>query len=195
MFGYTKVKLSDVFKRVKGTSITAGKMKEIEKKDGNMKIFAGGQTAVNTNIEEIPKANIIDYPCVIVQSRGLIDFIYYDKPFTFKNEMWAYTCENQITVKYLYYYLKNNINYFRNMGSQMGSMPQISLPITENFEIYLPCLGEQEKIVCILDKFNKLIDSISEGLPTEIELRKKQYEYYRDRLLSFEELKNEESRK
>ena len=105
--------------------------------------------------------------------------------------MWAYTCENQITVKYLYYYLKNNINYFRSMGSQMGSMPQISLPITENFEIYLPCLEEQEKIVCILDKFNKLIDGISEGLPAEIELRKKQYEYYRDRLLSFEKLEGE----
>lgn len=166
-------------------------MKEIEKKDSNIKIFAGGQTAVNTNIEEIPKANIIDYPCVIVQSRGLIDFIYYDKPFTFKNEMWAYTCENQITVKYLYYYLKNNISYFRSMGSQMGSMPQISLPITESFEIYLPCLEEQEKIVYILDKFNKIIDGISDGLPAEIELRKKQYEYYRDRLLSFEKLEGE----
>ena len=90
----------------------------------------------------IPNANIIDYPCVIVQSRGLIDFIYYDKPFTFKSEMWAYTCENQITVKYLYYYLKNKVNYFRMIGSQMGSMPQISLPITENFEMFLKELKE-----------------------------------------------------
>ena len=177
--------------RVKGTSITAGKMKEIENKNGNIKIFAGGQTAVNTNIEDIPKANIIDYPCVIVQSRGLIDFIYYDKPFTFKNEMWAYTCGNQITVKYLYYYLKNNVNYFRGMGSQMGSMPQISLAATENFKIYLPSLEEQEKIVTILDKFTMLVDDISEGLPAEIELRRKQYEYYRNKLLSFKELSNE----
>ena len=191
MFGYAKVKISDAFKRVKGTSITAGKMKEIENKNGNIKIFAGGKTAVNTNIEYIPKANIIDYPCVIVQSRGLIDFIYYDKPFTFKNEMWAYTCENQITVKYLYYYLKANINCFRGMGSQMGSMPQISLPITENFKIYLPRLEEQEKIVTILDKFTMLVDDISEGLPAEIELRKKQYECYRNKLLSFKELSNE----
>lgn len=186
-----EVKISDIFKRVKGTSITAGKMKEIEDDKGNIRIFAGGQTAVNANLGDIPKANIIDYPCVIVQSRGLIDFIYYDKPFTFKNEMWAYTCENKITVKYLYYYLKNRVDYFRTIGSQMGSMPQISLPVTEKFEIFLPSIKEQEKIVNILDKFDKLVNDISEGLPAEIELRRQQYEYYRNKLLNFEELKNE----
>lgn len=192
MFKYKgNSKISDLFKRVKGTPITAGKMKEIEDPDGKIRIFAGGQTAVNANLEDIPKANIIDYPCVIVQSRGLIDFVYYDKPFTFKNEMWAYTCNNQVTVKYLYYYLKNNVNHFRKIGTQMGSMPQISLPVTEKFEIYLPSLEEQKKIVNILDKFEKLISDISIGLPAEIELRKKQYEYYRNKLLSFEELNYE----
>ena len=54
-------------------------MKEIEDPDGKIRIFAGGQTVVNANLEDIPNANIIDYPSVIVQSRGLIDFIYYDK--------------------------------------------------------------------------------------------------------------------
>ena len=103
----------------------------------------------------------------------------------------AYTCNNQVTIKYLYYYLKNNVNHFRKIGTQMGSMPQISLPVTEKFEIYLPSLEEQKKIVNILDKFEKLISDISIGLPAEIELRKKQYEYYRNKLLSFEELNYE----
>jgi len=53
------------------------------------------------------------------------------------------------------------------------------------FEVLLPSLQEQERIVSILDKFDTLTASISEGLPKEIELRKKQYEYYRDRLLTF----------
>ena len=181
-------KISDLYTRVKGTPITAGKMKEIEDPTGKIRIFAGGQTAVNANPEDIPKANIIDYPCVIVQSRGLIDFVYYDKPFTFKNEMWAYTCNNQVTVKYLYYYLKNDVNYFREIGAQMGSMPQISLSVTEKFEMYLPSLEEQKKIVNILDKFEELINNISIGLPAEIEFRRQQYEYYRNKLLSFEEL-------
>ena len=48
-----------------------------------------------------------------------------------------------------------------------------------------PSKEEQERIVSILDKFANLTSSISEGLPKEIELRKKQYEYYRDMLLSF----------
>ncbi|MDD3286548.1 MAG: hypothetical protein PHI14_03530 [Bacteroidales bacterium] len=49
-------------------------------------------------------------------------------------------------------------------------------------------MEEQERIVAILDKFDMLVNSISEGLPKEIELRQKQYEYYRDRLLSFPSL-------
>ena len=52
-------------------------------------------------------------------------------------------------------------------------------------EIPIPPLAVQERIVEILDKFDTLVNSISEGLPREIELRRKQYEYYRDALLSF----------
>ena len=52
-------------------------------------------------------------------------------------------------------------------------------------EIPIPPLEVQERIVEILDKFDTLVNSISEGLPREIELRRKQYEYYRDALLSF----------
>lgn len=182
-------KISQIFNRIKGTPITAKKMKEINEEKGEVRIFAGGKTAVNTSKKNIPSKDIINVPSVIVQSRGLIDFIYYDKPFSFKNEMWAYTCDNSITTKYLYYYLKNNVSYFRRRSKKMGSMPQISLSVTENFNIALPPLQEQERIVKILDKFDKLINDISEGIPAEIEARRKQYEYYRNKLLSFEELK------
>ena len=67
-------------------------------------------------------------------------------------------------------------------------MPQISLGVTEKFKIKIPPLEEQERIVNILDRFDKLCNDISEGLPAEIEARKKQYEYYRDKLLTFKEL-------
>lgn len=182
-----KNKISDYFIRLKGTPITARKMKEIEIDNGEVRIFAGGQTKIDTNINYIPKKDIINVPCVIVQSRGLIDFIYYDKPCSFKNEMWAYTCKEPLTVKYLYYFLKQNVDYFRMIGGQMGSLPQISLSVTENFNIYLPNLDEQKKIVTILDSFDKLVNDVTEGLPSEIEFRKKQYEYYRNKLLDFEE--------
>jgi type I restriction enzyme S subunit len=54
-----------------------------------------------------------------------------------------------------------------------------------NFPIPVPSIVEQIRIITILDKFDTLTTSISEGLPREIELRQKQYAYYRDLLLSF----------
>lgn len=60
-----------------------------------------------------------------------------------------------------------------------------------NAEVLVPPLDEQERIVSILDRFDKICNDISEGLPAEIEARRKQYEYYRDKLLNFKELKVE----
>lgn len=59
-----------------------------------------------------------------------------------------------------------------------------------NFEIPVPSLEEQQRIVDILDKFDALVNDISQGLPAEIEARRKQYEYYRDKLLTFKEKVN-----
>lgn len=182
--GVEFISIKDIFTRLKGTPITAGKMKKIENHDGNIRIFAGGKTAVNAFENDIPNANIINVPAVIVQSRGVIDFIFYEKPFTFKNEMWAYTCNERISVKFLYYFLKNNVDYFRKIASVMGSLPQISLPVTENFKIPFPPIEVQREIVRILDNFDELIKNLSR----ELELRKKQYAYYRDKLLTFEKL-------
>ena len=93
--------VKEVYQRLKGTPITAAKMKEIEKADGEVRIFAGGRTVIEAYEEDIPKANIIRVPAVLVQSRGVIDAVYYEKPFTFKNEMWAYTADDVVTVKFL----------------------------------------------------------------------------------------------
>ena len=53
------------------------------------------------------------------------------------------------------------------------------------FEIPIPPLAKQARIVAILDKFDTLTTSLSEGLPREIALRRQQYEYYREQLLNF----------
>ena len=97
--------IKEIYKRLRGTAITATKMREIDNPDGNIRVFAGGKTVINTTESNIPNANVIRVPAVVVQSRGIIDFIYYDKPFTFKNEMWAYTSDSDIAVKFLYYVL------------------------------------------------------------------------------------------
>lgn len=85
--------------------------------------------------------------------------------------------------KYIYYYLLNQYEYIKSLGA--GSQTNINAQIVKSLKIPLPPLEEQERIATILDKFDTLVNSISEGLPKEIALRRKQYEYYRERLLSF----------
>ena len=66
-----------------------------------------------------------------------------------------------------------------------ASQPFVSYHMLESPIVLVPALPEQERIVGILDKFDALTNTVAEGLPREIELRQKQYEYYRDLLLSF----------
>ena len=67
-------------------------------------------------------------------------------------------------------------------------MMHISKGSIEKRLVPIPSLAEQARIVSILDKFDKTISSISEDLSMEIELRKKQYEYYRNKLLTFQKI-------
>ena len=174
--------LGEVLRRTKGTKITAGQMKAINKNDAPVKIFAGGKTIAFVDFEDIPEKDINREPSVIVKSRGIIEFEYYDKPFSHKNEMWSYYSENKnISIKYVYYFLKQQEPYFQKVGSKM-QMPQIAIPDTEKFLIPIPPLTVQEEIVRILDKFTTL--------EAELDCRKRQYEYYRNQLLSLEVINN-----
>jgi type I restriction enzyme S subunit len=88
--------------------------------------------------------------------------------------------------KYIYHYLNSSKYYhFISQTKSSGSQPNINAQQYSSFQIPIPPLAEQARIVSILDTFDTLTTSISEGLPKEIELRKKQYEYYRDMLLTF----------
>ena len=91
--------------------------------------------------------------------------------------------EDIANYKYVYYCLLNQYEYIKSLG--VGSQTNINAQIVKKLKIPLPSLEEQQRIVTILDKFDTLVNSISEGLPREIELRRKQYEYYREKLLTF----------
>lgn len=76
-----------------------------------------------------------------------------------------------------------------NMQHAKGvKMPRGDKAAILNYLIPITPLVEQERIVAILDKFDPLTTSITEGLPREIELRQQQYEYYREQLLNFPKL-------
>lgn len=68
-----------------------------------------------------------------------------------------------------------------------GARSDLNSAIIKKYPIPVPPLEEQARIVAILDKFDALVNDLSSGLPAEIAARRKQYEYYRDRLLTFKE--------
>jgi type I restriction enzyme S subunit len=92
-----------------------------------------------------------------------------------------------VNIKYLFYYCyilgewcKNNLT--------LGHFASVDMVAFKKFRIPLPPLKEQERIVAILDRFDALCNDLTSGIPAEIEARQKQYEYYRDKLLSFKEV-------
>lgn len=177
--------LSECLKKGKGTKITAGQMKLLHKDGAPIRIFAGGKTYADVNYGDIPDKDIHTEEAIIVKSRGIIDFEYCTKPFSFKNEFWSYSSDNEsINLRYIYHYLVHNKEHFQNIANNM-QMPQISSNDTEKFKIPVPSLEIQSRIVQVLDNFDKVCNDLNIGLPKEIELRQKQYEYFREKLLTF----------
>lgn len=91
---------------------------------------------------------------------------------------------DELDMKFFFYYMfivdewcKNNTNTSGFESVDMVKFKKLQIPI--------PPMKEQQRIVAILDKFETLVNDISEGLPAEIAARRQQYEYYRDKLLTF----------
>jgi len=89
-----------------------------------------------------------------------------------------------VDVDYLFYCIKT----IKFQIPQSG-IPQLTVPMVSEYCIPVPNKDKQIEIVNILKRFDALCNDISDGLPAEIEARQKQYEYYRDKLLTFKELK------
>ena len=92
----------------------------------------------------------------------------------------------KISSRYLYHLLASNEFVGYNVAhSRGGKMPRGNKAKILEFEVPVPSLEEQQRIVDILDRFDALTSSLFEGLPAELAARRSQYEYYRDQLLSF----------
>ena len=92
--------------------------------------------------------------------------------------------KERATRKYVEYYL-NSIDLSPWISA--GAQPKLTQDNLNRITIPIPSLDEQQKIVDILDRFDTLTTDITAGLPAEIEARRKQYEYYRDQLLTFKQ--------
>ena len=89
-------------------------------------------------------------------------------------------------INFIYHCIKNWFPNYVDKKKTKGAIPHISMKDIANFPLPSLSLEEQEKIATILDRFDTLTNDLSQGLPAEIEARRKQYEYYRDRLLTFQ---------
>ena len=97
--------------------------------------------------------------------------------------------DNEVCPKYLYHFFTSK--YFKDFVESVktgSTIPHLTQQGLLTLNIPVPSLEEQFKIVDLLDNFDILANDITEGLPAEIEARQKQYEYYRDKLLTFKEL-------
>ena len=126
---------------------------------------------------------------VLISASGTIGrtVIYDGKPSYFQdsNIVWIDNNEQSVLNKFLFYYYK--IVEWKTDGGTISRLYNDNLAKTK---IPILPLSEQERIVSILDKFDALVNDISVGLPAEIEARRKQYEYYRGKLLDFKNKSN-----
>ena len=162
-------------------------MRTLEPGNKDVRIFAAGSTFVDTDSSFIPDKGILEGPAIIVKSRGHIGFEYYEGKFTHKNELWSYSLTSDLVEqKFIYYYLLTQAYHLHELArGKSVKLPQLAVKDTDELLVPVPSLEEQQRIVDILDRFDALTSSLSEGLPAELAVRRNQYEYYRDQLLSF----------
>jgi type I restriction enzyme S subunit len=91
---------------------------------------------------------------------------------------------------FLYHFLAGQYKNLRNASSGDGSRGGLNLEILRGYLVPLPDLELQKKIAAQLDEFDDLISDVTGSLPMEIAARRKQYEYYREKLLTFKELQS-----
>lgn len=93
--------------------------------------------------------------------------------------------KQKYNIKFLFYYCYLLDEYCKNNLNQ-GNFATVDMKKFNKFEFPLPPLDIQEKIVNVLDNFDAICSDLGIGLPAEIEKRQQQYEYYRDKLLTFD---------
>lgn len=172
--GVEFVKLGDVCEVQRGKRLTK---KQLSDQD-NYPVFHGGIQPIGYYSKCNRKANTV----MIINvgaSAGTIGFCGQD--FWSSDGCYCLSHVNELSARYLYFLLSKNQHYFQSKVRH-GGIPTLDALVVKNFEIPLPPIEVQTEIVRILDKFTEL----EAELEAELDCRKRQYEYYRDKLLSFE---------
>ena len=168
----------------------AAELDDIIDKTGDIKILTTSKTDLYTT-KELASNNVVNAEIVCIPGGGNPVVQYYNGEFVTGDNRIARVLDiNELDTKYLYYamniQLKTIASFYRGAGIKHPNMASVL-----DLKIPIPPLPVQKEIVRILDKFSTLTNSISEGLPAEIKLGHRRYEYYRDELFKFEKLESE----
>lgn len=156
-----------------------------ELEDGKYPFFVRSQ--------EVRRKNTFEYDETAIITSG--DGVGVGKIFHYVEGKYAlhqrayriHITDERVEPKFYFYYMKSSFLSYIEKASFHSSVTSIRRPMLNNFPVPIPSIEEQHRIVSILDRFDALCNDLTSGLPAEIEARRKQYEYYRDKLLSFSE--------
>ena len=119
---------------------------------------------------------------------GKIGVNHTDKVYYLNQRVGKFSPKAGIDKRYLYHLLLQNSNKLLEISVGSGAQPNLSSEKMKKLTARVPALSEQKRIATILDKLDTLCNDLISGLPAEIAARQKQYEYYRDKLLTFKKL-------
>lgn len=106
-------------------------------------------------------------------------------PSAYDNNVMGLIPSDQLHPRFLFFWMQTVD--LTKLAHDSGAVPSIRKTEMERLQVPIPPIEEQARIVAILDNFDALVNDLSSGLPAEIKARRQQYEYYRDRLLTFKE--------
>ena len=171
-----KEKLKSVAKISRGVRVTKSQLT-----DNGYPVYQNALTPMGYHSEY----NVSGGTTYVISAGAAGEIGFSDENFWAADDCLVFTELNGVTNKYIYHFLMTKKNYIKTRVRK-ASIPRLPREVIENLLIPTPSIEIQNKIVDILDNFEKICSDLNIGLPAEIEARQKQYEYYRDALLSFD---------
>lgn len=171
-----KEKLKSVAKISRGVRVTKSQLT-----DNGYPVYQNALTPMGYHSEY----NVSGGTTYVISAGAAGEIGFSDENFWAADDCLVFTELNGVTNKYIYHFLMTKKNYIKTRVRK-ASIPRLPREVIENLLIPTPSIEIQNKIVDILDNFEKICSDLNIGLPAEIEARQKQYEFYHDALLSFD---------
>lgn len=172
--------MGEVFEMSAGKAIPADRIKNQMSEESPIKCYGANGLRGYVNLSSHIGPNVI-----IGRQGALCGNITYATGKFYATDHAVVVCASEIFhPRFIFHMLTHaDLNQYKTAGAQPG----LSVSRLQSVSIPVPPLELQEKIVAVLDRFETLVNDLSEGLPAEIAAVKEQYEYYRNRLLTFKE--------